>query len=164
MIKIQEDINAGDYRRALFLHLRPRPVFAVLGILIILVFLLDLVWMLCSPDRWERDTFGMIGFLLFLAVYFFWFLPWRVSKSFKQNQFLKHSSTCVIDVTGVHTTSELGNSDIPWDHFHKWKMGRNMILLYPTDTMYFIFPKRLFSAESWDEFRAMVDSQLKRIR
>ena len=164
MITIQEDINAKDYRRAMFLNLRPRPVFAVAGILILLVFLLGLVWMLCSPDRWKPVTFFLIGVLLYIAAYFFWFLPWQVAKSFKQNLLLKHKSTCVIDAAGFHTTSELGNSDIPWDHFHKWKMGKKMILLYFSDTMYLIFPRRLFSVESWDEFKAMADSQLKRIR
>ncbi|OHB79427.1 MAG: hypothetical protein A2Z25_17625 [Planctomycetes bacterium RBG_16_55_9] len=164
MITIQQDINAGDYRRALFLHLRPRPVFAVAGVLVLLLFLLVLVCKLCSVDRWGRGTFIMIGVLLYLVTYFFWLLPRWASKSFKQNQFLKHKAMCVIDAAGLHSTSEVGNSDIPWDHFLKWKMGGNMILLYFTDTMYFIFPKRLFSVEFWDEFRAMADSKLKRVR
>ena len=162
MITIQQDINAADCRRAMFLHLRPRPVFAVAGVLMLVLFLLVLGSSLCSPNRWDRGTFIIIGVLLYLVAYFFWFLPRQASKRFKQTQFMKHEATCVIDNIGLHTTSELGHSDIPWDHFHKWKMGKSMILLYVTDTTYFIFPKRFFSGESWDEFKTTVESQLKK--
>ncbi len=102
--------------------------------------------------------------VLYLGIYFFVVIPWRTNRSYRQNRFLDHKDEYRIDETGIHTKSDLGTSDMPWDHFHKWKESKRLLLLYPTDTMYLLFPRRLFDAEGWEAFRTLAREKLKKLR
>jgi hypothetical protein len=164
MITVRQDPTSADYRRAAFLHLRPRPVIAIAGILILALFLLALGLKLATPNRWDRSTFVLLGLLLYLVLYFFVLVPQCANRSFVQNRFRQDHGQCDIDDTGLHTRSDLGAAQIPWDHLHKWKEGRSMVLLYLSDTLYLIFPKRLFKSESWNEFRALAEKNLQKVR
>jgi hypothetical protein len=165
MIMVQMHISAKDYRHALFVHQRPRRSLAICGILILVPVLLFIVCKLCSQSRWnDPGPLVAIGVLLYLSVYFFCFLPWQATQSFKQNRFLNDNATCVINDAGIHTQSELGNSDIPWDHFHRWKLSNRMILLYVTNTMYMIYPRHLFTDDAWSEFKGLARKNLNEPR
>ena len=167
MVTIQQDadtFSAKDCRHALFLHMRPRPILAVVGIAMVLLILFCLIWDVFVMKRWNHTTRILLGSSLYLTAYFFCFLPWRATRIFKQNQFRKHKLTQVIDDFGLHSTSELGKSDIPWDHFNKWKEDGKMILLYTTDTMFITFLKRLFTDNALAEFKMLAARNLKRVR
>ena len=164
MIAIRHDVRPEDYRRAAFLHLRPRPVFGVAGILMLTLVGLVLALKIRSPDPWNISTFMLVGCLVYFAVYFFVVIPRLATKQFKQNRFLAHAAEFRIDETGLHVRSDLGASDIPWDHLHKWKENKRLILLYPTDAMYDHFSRRLFTAEEWEEFRGLAAKNLNKIR
>ena len=164
MIAIEQRITREDYRRAAFLHLRPRPAFGLAGLLLLSLSAFCLVLQLRAPLPWKPSTLIMLSCMLYLAVFFFVIIPRRINRAYSQNRFLDHSARCRIDESGLHTQSDLGSSDIPWDHFHKWKENKRLVLLYPTDTMYFIFPRRLFDAEGWEELRTLAGTRLKKIR
>ncbi len=166
MITIQKDtdsIGIRDYRHALFLHLRPRPVFAVAGILMLLLVLFGLIQKLFSPEPCQPFILLICGVFLYLVIYFFYYLPKSAASNFKNDRFSKYKATYLMDDHGFHSTSELGNTVIPWDHFLKWKADRRMILLYPYQTLYFIFPRHLFTDDSWVEFRSLVAKKIKKI-
>ena len=164
MIAIRHDVRPEDYRRAAFLHLRPRPVFGVAGILMLTLVGLVLALKIRSPDPWNISTFMLVGCLVYFAVYFFVVIPRLATKQFKQNRFLAHVAEFRIDGAGLRSQSDLGSMEIPWDHLHKWKESRRLILLYPTDATYLIFPRRLFAPAEWEEFRALTAQHLKKIR
>lgn len=164
MIAIRQEIRPEDYRRAVYLHLRPRPVFVVAGLLILALAALGSVHRICSADTRAPSTFVPLASLAFLAVYFFVAVPWRATKHCKQNRFLSHAAECRIDETGLQTRSDLGATEIPWDHLYRWKENKKLALLYVTDAMYFIFPRRLFEPAEWEEFRALASKNLKKIR
>ena len=164
MIAIRQDIRPEDYRRAVYLHLRSRPVFGAAGILILALATLGSIHKLYSPDPWNSSTFVPLASLAFLAVYVFVVIPWRTTKHYQQNRFLTHAAECRIDEAGLHARSDLGTTEIPWDHLHRWKENNRLILLYSTDAMYFIFPRRLFVPAEWEEFRALAAQHLKKIR
>ena len=164
MIAIRQDIRPEDCRRAVYLHLRPRPGYGVAGTLILALAALGTVQKIYSPDPWNSSTFVPLASLAFLAVFFFVALPWQATRNFKQNRFLTHPTEYRIDETGLLVQSDLGTTKIPWDHLHKWKENRRLILLYPTDAAYYLFPRRLFTAEEWEEFRALAAQHLKKSR
>ena len=164
MITIRQDIRPEDCRRAVYLHLRPRPGYGVAGTLILALAALGVIQKIFSPDPWSSSTFVPLASLAFLAVFFFVALPWQATRQFKQNRFLTHATEYRIDETGLHAQSDLGTTEIPWDHLHKWKENRRLILLYPTDATYFLFPRRLFAPADWEEFRALAAKHLKKIR
>ena len=164
MIAIRQEIRPEDYRRAVYLHLRPRPVFAVAGVLMLALVVLALVLMIRSHPPWDPIMLVLPGCLVYLAVVFFVLIPWRATKQFKQNRFLAHATDYRIDETGLLVQSDLGTTKIPWDHLHKWKENKRLILLYPTDATYFLFPRRLFTSAEWEEFRTLAAQHLKKIR
>ena len=164
MITIRQDIRPEDCRRAAFLHLRPRPILGAAGILMLALAVLALVLKIHSPNPWNSSAVVLAGSLICFAVYFLVVTPWQATRQFKQNRFLAHAAEFRIDETGLHVRSDLGASDIPWDHLHKWKENKRLILLYPTDAMYYLFSRRLFTAEEWEEFRGLAAKHLKKIR
>lgn len=163
MIAIRQDIRPEDCRRAVFLHLRPRPVLGAAGLLILALAALGTVQKICSSDPWNSSTFVPLASLAFLAV-FFVALPWRATQRFRQNRFLAHAVEYRIDEAGLHARSDLGTTEIPWDHLRKWKENKRLILLYPTDATYFLFPRRLFAPADWEEFRGLAAQHLKKSR
>ena len=164
MIAIRQDIRPEDCRRGIYLHLRPRPVLGVAGILMLALVALALALKFRSPTPWDLSTLMLVGCMAYLAVYFCVVIPWRTTKHYRQNRFLAHPAEYRIDEIGLHAQSDLGTMEIPWDHLRKWKENKRMILLYPTDATYFLFPRRLFTAEEWEEFRALAAQHLKKIR
>ena len=164
MITIRQDVRPEDCRRAVYLHLRPRPGYGVAGTLILSLAALGAVQKIFSPDPWTSSTFVPLASLAFLAVFFFVVLPWQATRHFKQNRFLTHATEYRIDEAGLLVQSDLGTTKIPWDHLHKWKENRRLILLYPTDAAYFLFPRRLFAPAEWEEFRALAAQHLKKSR
>ncbi len=163
MITIQQELRASDFRQALFVHLRPRPGLKAAGILVLILVAITFAWELAHPTRWNVYTLILVGVLAYLAWLFFVFLPSCATRSYNQNKFLKHATTLRIDESGIHAESDLGNSTVPWDHLHKWKEGRNLILLYPMDSMYFVFPRRVFPGASWEEFRQLAAARVRKI-
>jgi len=143
--------------------MRPRPGFKVAGIIVVLLFFAVFIWKLCRPSEWDDGTAIMAIALVYLLAYFFVLLPWRAKRSFKQNKFLEHKTTFRIDGSGLHTSSELGSVSIPWDHLRKWKENDGLVLLYLTDRMYYVFPKRLFESDSWQEFRDLAGENVKKM-
>jgi hypothetical protein len=47
-------------------------------------------------------------------------------------------------------------NDIPWSEFKKALITEEMILLYPRDTVFFIFPKQKFTREEYAAFSELV--------
>ena len=164
MITIRQDVRPEECRRAVYLHRRPRPGYGVAGTLILSLAALGAVQKIFSPDPWTSSTFVPLASLAFLAVFFFVVLPWQATRHFKQNRFLTHATEYRIDEAGLLVQSDLGTTKIPWDHLHKWKENRRLILLYPTDAAYFLFPRRLFAPAEWEEFRALAAQHLKKSR
>lgn len=47
--------------------------------------------------------------------------------------------------SGLNISNEFGYSNRPWGNFIKWKENRDILLLYHSDVLYSILPKRLFA-------------------
>jgi hypothetical protein len=43
--------------------------------------------------------------------------------------------------------NEFGESHLPWDSFVKWKEDKEMLLLYRSDVMFQMLPKRLLHSD-----------------
>jgi hypothetical protein len=49
---------------------------------------------------------------------------------------------------GFSISNSYGQSLIPWKDFVKWKEGQELFLLYRSDVMFTMIPKRLISTEN----------------
>lgn len=58
------------------------------------------------------------------------------------------------DADAVYAEGKSGNLQRPWKNYHKWKENDHIILLYHSDNLFEMLPKRWFNdAEQRDEFR-----------
>ena len=165
MIRIKYTAKYNEHLAANYLHMRPRPFLKILGIVILLLFALvfALKWSI-SRQLGKMDYF-FPGCAIYMILYYFAFVPYRVKKIFKQNKFYQHEDEMEIDEDGIHSKSDLGQSRLPWDHFLKWKENKKLILLYPAETQFLIFPKKLFvSQQDLDEFRKLLIEHVKKMR
>ena len=142
MITFKYDVQLKESIAAQYLHLRPRPWVAVVGILFQILFVAALASSWFRHRGFNSTDCLALFLILWTLLYFFAVLPFRARKVFKQNRFRLHETEGRIDESGISFKSDLGESHIPWDHFVKWKESRRLILLYPIDTQFLVLPKR----------------------
>lgn len=63
----------------------------------------------------------------------------------------------------MEISSELNKGRIPWDQLWKWKEGPSVLLLYYTDALYLILPKRCFSTEQVDAIRQTLKRHMRQV-
>lgn len=143
-------IEEADFRRGIYLHYSPRPVFVVLYFLIIAFILVGGVILLLEPGR----TSGAI-ILLLVPAYVGWRLlfgiPLRARKIFRQSKLAREPFTLEIDAESVRFVASYGDSTLKWTDFHKYKVGKDLILLYQNDAFFHTFPRRWFTPEQFQE-------------
>lgn len=66
-------------------------------------------------------------------------------KILKQQKSLFREAQFQWDEIGTHFKSEIGETHLKWDEFIKLNQNKNMILLYISDYLFFILPKRLMT-------------------
>ncbi|MGC1376765.1 MAG: YcxB family protein [Anaerolineales bacterium] len=86
-----------------------------------------------------------LGLPIVFLLYRYVFLPRQIKKLFTQQKELSLPFELEITETGLLTSNELGNSTRPWGNFAKWKENEKLLLLYHSDIMFSIIPKRIFS-------------------
>jgi len=144
MIEIKGTLLAEDYVSAQYLHLRPRPIFRIFGIIVLALFLWAGWYSLTSgePDVLDYIFFLAMGYLILnFAVY----LPWKTRRIYRQQKALQRELTMKFDEVGVNAENENGRSRTSWEDFHKWKANDQLILLYLSDCLYHMVPKRFFT-------------------
>ena len=162
---IKGTCTPDDLVNASWVHLRPRPVIAVAGGLVLVLFFWAL-WMAFTreppPDpAWL--PWSMVGIATYLALMFGVGIPWRCRRTWRQRKDLQRACWFVASSAGLRSASESVQADKPWSDFLKWKEGRHVFLLYMSDHMYQAIPKRFFSSQ--DElvaFREFVSAGVAR--
>ena len=157
-------IEPSDCRRAAWVHMKPRPLFAVVGsilaVLVLIVFALA-IYGLITSGRDLGVVLGLSGALVFLGIYFFVWVPWCINRLYAQQKLLHSEFTAEISEEHLVSTSTHGQSTVPWSVFHKWKRGRDMVLLYQSDRLFHVFPARWFqSAQDFETFQTILRKHL----
>ena len=155
-MELKGRIAVEDLMAAQWIHVRPRRFLAVIGILLLglTVFIMAASFVghrqsLTDPTAWILP--GILAYLAFTA--FVW-VPRKIRRSYSQRKDFQHEISMVVTSTGVESRTEQGYSVKPWTDFLKWKEGKNVFLLYVSDHLFHVVPKRFFAAhEDIDAFR-----------
>ncbi len=84
-------------------------------------------------------------------------IPLRAGRTYRTQKDLQRPFQLSWDAENVLTASANGNSTIPWKDFLKWREGKRLFLLYRSDRLFQLFPKRAFRDEAQtSEFAAMM--------
>jgi|SRR5581483_7444964 len=128
-------LRESDYVAAQFLHARPRPVFAAVGLLLLLAF----VWALAASA-----SAAMFGVLVWLVAFFVLYLPWRAKRNFRQYKALSERVSAEVREDGLFFKRETGEGLVPWSHVNKWRVGKALVLLYPSSNVFYLIPSHFF--------------------
>ena len=150
-------LTAQDYADAQRLHLGFR-VHYIVGTMALAGIVLAF-WL--SGDPFSFQSWVFIGRLwLICLLTFFLIVSWgtvkRSAKIFAQQKDLQR--TYDVGITDDHLimgSTGRGEWKIPWDDFHKWKMSQKLVLVYPSDRLFRMFPRRWFASD--DEFQGFKD-------
>lgn len=161
-MELTAHLTADDYLAACYLNLRPRPFAKFLwlsyaGTLSLVLFVLTKVHVPGS-----RVVFIIAGAVVaFLIIEYFIRLPYRARRIYRQQKLLQITRTIRINPDSLETKSELGSSTVPWNMFAHWKENKKLILVYQSDVLFHMFPKRVFTSESdYNEFRNILTKHL----
>jgi len=82
-------------------------------------------------------------------------LPWRARRLFAQQKNLQRPVTFHWDDSGLAWSSENGSGKTAWSDYVKWRQNDRLVLLYHSDVMFQMLPRRAFtSLERWRSFEA----------
>ena len=150
-MKIKGQFQWTDYLAAQLLHAQPSGSQRIIQYVAYAFLALVFVSMLYLFFRFGAKIENILPILLFiLAVIFPFFyrkvfMPNQVKKSFSQQKGMSLPFEFDFTETGMHTSNELGNNTLPWEYFTKWKENEDIIILYQSDSIIHMLPKRLFA-------------------
>lgn len=157
-------LEPSDCRRAAWVDIKPRPVFAVVGIVMMII---ALAVFTLGLHRLAKTGEGLVfviclgASLAYMGLYVFAWQPRRFSRLYKQQKLLQGEFT--FEITDEHLVSRdsHGETKLPWSVFHKWKSADDIVILYQSDTLFHAFPSRWFpSVEDFQHFKGILRSHL----
>ena len=152
-MKIKCQLEWTDYLNSQLLHMQPsrrakKILYGVLGVMVcgfIGGFFLFAAGQLELLRDLSLSCFGVAIFVPLYVLYLrYIFLPKRVKKIFFQQKELSSPFEIEFTDTSMLASNEFGNSTRPWKNFIKWKENKKLLLLYHSDMLYNIIPKRFF--------------------
>ena len=157
MITLQCKLKPEDYIKAQYLHMRPSPWLKYLGIALLSFWLVILV-ALAFPSGSLISVFDAFTPILFFGLIYvlilFVILPWNGRRIFSQQKTLQAEYEIVISPEMIETTSDHGTMRMRLSDFHKYKVGKDLILLYQSQALFHMFPRRFFTSE--EDFRTFL--------
>ena len=143
MIEVNGIFQPRDYVRAQYLHIRPRPFYKVLGTLVLALFLWAAWLSLTSGDFGAFDVLFLVT-IVALILNFTVYIPWKTRRVYRQQKALQREQSFKFDDAGASISNENGQATMPWSDYLKWKQNDHLILLYLSDCMYHMLPRRMF--------------------
>ncbi len=103
-------------------------------------------------------TLILIGINILMAVM-------RINSYYKQKKLTEFSVTFTADKSGIHATSERGNSDLAWDRIVAVRETTHAFYIFITDAHANVMPKDQFSGiKAMEAFRSLVDQNVEKSR
>jgi hypothetical protein len=107
-------------------------------------------------------AFGLLAAGLYFAGYFALFLPWWWRRSYAQQKTLHVPFEFQISHDIFRMQGPFGNAELPWSVFRKWRSGKHMILVYQTDKLVNMIPRRMLSSGDAEKLENLLLQRLGR--
>jgi hypothetical protein len=160
-MELRGTLSARDVLAAQWLHIKPRPTYTVIGVLLLIAATWAL-WFSFSVRDLRENGWLLVGSLVVIVAFGLW-LPYRTVRTYGQRKGMQRQLRMVPTEAGLVGENETGQATVPWTDFLKWKEGNGAFLLYISDDMFHIVPKRFFqSATDIASFRDMLTARVGR--
>jgi len=157
-------LTPEDYAQSCYVHMRPRPIFKWAGYFVlslaVIAAVISLYFAFADREGFFIPVF-LVAMLAYLAFLFLFIQPKRVRKIFRQQKIMQSPYSFTVTDEAVITKSDVGDTKLTWDYFVKWKEGKNLFMMYQSDVLYHMVPKRCFaSPEEMTQFRQLLETKL----
>jgi hypothetical protein len=164
-MNISGTYTTADLISATWIHLRPRRSLGILGVVVILLSLvavyLAFFGQYSAHPGWSRWI--LVAALLYLALALGLGIPYRSHRTYQQRKDLQRPCSFSPSDSGLLFSTEGASGTKPWSDYLKWKEGRDTILLYMSDNLYQMIPKRFFASEKdLEMFRELLHQKFQR--
>ena len=156
MLEMSGVLEANDYIRAQYLHLRPRLLYKIIGV-VVLALVVWGYWLALNDTPYDAWDILFLALPILLVFQFTVYLPWKTRRLYRQQKAMQRHLTYTIDDHGISVESDNGTWKTPWEDVHRFKMNDRLILLYVSDCLYQILPKRFLSEPNdYERLRGLV--------
>ena len=150
MIQINGQYELADFKKAQALHARRGRlatwgVYYVIG-LMALITGVGGVLAIMGRFPWSYVLISALVLGAFVIVRFV-VVPRQLTRVFTQQKDLSAPFEMTLTDQEFSMRNEFGASHLPWDSFVKWKEDKEMLLLYRSDVMFQMLPKRLLHSD-----------------
>ena len=154
-MKFTGQLQWTDYLNAQLLHLKPKKIVKIIYYVSFFVMALGMLagfyfLYLFAIGEWHSGLGTILPIflpsgilLLFWLLFRYVILPSRTKKIFTQQKETNAPFEMEITEDNLVASNEFGNAIRPWKNFTKWKENEELLLLYISDIMFVIIPKRL---------------------
>lgn len=147
MIQIQGQYDLADFKKAQTLHadrerLATWAGYGFIGVLIIST-LVGIIVAIMGSLLWSYAFYPALVLGVYLLFQFV-LRPRQLARMFKQQQELSAPFELELTEEEFIFKNQFGAGHLPWSHFVRWKENQDMLLLYRSDVMFNMLPKRLF--------------------
>jgi hypothetical protein len=152
------ELTERDYVRAMWLHLRPRPLFAVFGVVLLAAFALALLHTAVELVRGERlPTEYLVPAAAMAGAVVWMYRAWI--GAIRRHPLFRGTYRLVLTDEGIISElSERASSECRWDVYTAWREGPDVFVLYSGPQNLQVFPKRWFGEEGARQVRSLLES------
>lgn len=137
-------ITKDDFRRAQWLHVKPRPAYAITGIvllalvgpLLFIALVVPLTQGRLPPTAILVATAG-VAYLGGIALY----TRWKIGRVYDQMKALHGEFTMTVDERGIHSSSERGTATMLYSDILRIREDERVVLVYHADNLFNMVPK-----------------------
>lgn len=163
---IRFSLTADDYAAAVRLHLTRafyRNKLIKLALILVL-FYAALIFLILGQWTWLYAAialgFGAVAaaiIALAIAATSYIMTARRSRRIFTQQKSLHDAFELSWDETGLELSTQAARSRHPWADFRQWAEGADGIILYQSDALFNMLPKRAFSEDALADIRQRLD-------
>jgi hypothetical protein len=149
-MKYELKISYEDFKAAQHLHMRPRRGFRIVLYPLLALFALTAILVSINFVKGHgsaRSSYILMGCIAYLLLIIAILIPSKWKRIYNQQKLFEVTFDYEFTESSLCSTSELGNVSLPWGKFHKWKENKKMFIVYQSDVMFHLIPKRIFRTE-----------------
>jgi YcxB-like protein len=163
-LQITGTFTIEDIKSAAWVHIRPRQSFAIMGLLLVASALsvLGLAFFSGLATKSSWTFWVLVVALLYIVLFLCFGIPFNARRMYKQRKDLQRECTFSVSEEGLHFSTEGMAGTKPWTDYLRWKEGKDVILIYMSDDLYQMMPKRFFASDAdMQAFREYLSQRVK---
>ncbi|MCE5341019.1 MAG: YcxB family protein [Planctomycetaceae bacterium] len=134
-------VSSRDQYKAYLLHIKPRKVYAVLGMVFMLIALF-VIYLELSRKGFGKTSLSMIVAAIYVLFSIYIWPMYSMNKLGKQTKLKGGEIDLFLDKDFFTRSTEMSNAKMLYKDIFKLKKNKNYLLIYINDGLYIILPKR----------------------